>query len=44
MRMRELNCKEYFYWSRLDPFLILVQSESDTQMSSVADTNIVAIW
>ena len=44
MRMRELNCKEFFYWSRRDPFLIFVQSESSTQMSPVADKNIVVIW
>ena len=44
MRMRELNCKEFFYWSRRDPFLILAQSESSTQTSLVADKNIVVIW
>ena len=44
MRMRELNFKEFFYWSSRDPFLILVQSESITQTSLVADKTIVVIW
>ena len=43
MRMRELNCKELSYWSRRDPFLILIQSELSTQTSSVADKTIVVI-
>ena len=44
MRMHELNRKEFFYWLRCDPFLILVQSESSKQTSLVADKNIVVIW
>ena len=44
MHMLEPNCKEFLYWLRRDPYVILVQSESSTQTSLVADKNIVVIW